>query len=168
MSKLSKLSQTQIIPSRSKFQIEHFVIGQHDTPEMRYQQILIEGADLAYKIKMAEIGIEKTKIEIKKLKKTGDELDALEAKEKELGMAYTSLVLESTRYEYAVLEGLFNQYINYSYEDIEANQPEYWKARLTRQAEIDIAQSRQGITAGNLTSLINAKFLERGLELENK
>ncbi len=27
---------------RSRFQIEHFVIGAHDTPEMRFHQIVLE------------------------------------------------------------------------------------------------------------------------------
>jgi hypothetical protein len=168
MSELAKIAQSQIIPSRSRYQLEHFVIGQHDTPEMRYQQILIEGADLTMKIKMAEFAMQKTEIEIANLKLSDDPIKLIEAKEKELGLAYSRLVLESARYEWAVLEDLFKQYPNYSYADIEANQPDYWKARLTRQAEIDRAQATQGISAGNLTSLLNAGLIDRTAELENK
>jgi hypothetical protein len=168
MSELAKIAQSQIIPSRSRYQLEHFVIGQHDTPEMRYQQILIEGADLTMKIKMAEFAMQKTEIEIANLKLSDDPIKLIEAKEKELGLAYSRLVLESTRYEWAVLEDLFKQYPNYSYADIEANQPDYWKARLTRQAEIDRTQAKEGISAGNLTSMLNAGLLQQIPELENK
>ena len=166
MKSLAHLSANQLIPSRSRFQLEHFVIGQHDTPEMRYRQILIEGADLTYRIRMAEIGIEKTLLEIEQLRSTNDPMDELSAKEKELGLSYSRIALEGALYEYAVLEELFSQYKNYTNEDIEANQPEYWKARLTRQAEIDIAQAREGISAGNLTSLLNANLIQRNNELE--
>ena len=168
MSELARIAQSQIIPSRSRYQLEHFVIGQHDTPEMRYQQILIEGADLTMKIRMAEYAMQKTEIEIANLKLSDDPIKLIEAKEKELGLAYSSLVLESARYEWAVLEELFKQYPNYSYADIEANQPDYWKARLTRQAQIDQTQAQEGISAGNLTSMLNAGLLHQIPELENK
>lgn len=167
MTELAKISTTQIIPSRSRFQLEHFVIGQHDTPEMRYRQILLEGADLTFRIKSTEISIQRQIIEIERLRATGEILDELKAQEIELDLAYTRIGLEGAKYEYSVLEDLFSQYINYSNEDIEANQPAYWKARLTRQAEIDVTQAREGISAGNLTSLINAKLLDRKNELEN-
>jgi hypothetical protein len=166
MSQLAKLSHSTIIPSRSKYQIERFVVNQHDTPQMQFQQILIEGADLTYKIKLAEINIEKTKIEISRLKNTGDEIDALEAEEKELGLNYTRLTLEGAKYELAVLEELFAKYPMYSYSDIEENQPEYWSLRLNRQAELDIAERREGISSGNLASMLNAGLIERKLELE--
>ena len=168
MSELARIAQSQIIPSRSRYQLEHFVIGQHDTPEMRYQQILLEGADLTMKIKMAEFALQKTEIEIANLKLSDDPIKLIEAKEKELGLAYSKIVLESTRYELAVLEELFKQYPNYTYAEIENNQPEYWKQRLTRQAEIDQVQAREGITAGNVTSMLNAGLLSRTPELENK
>lgn len=168
MSRLAKLAQSQIIPSRSKYQLEHFVIGQHDTPEMQYQQILVEGADLTYKIKMAEFAIKKTEIEIANLKLSDDPIKLIEAEEKELGLMYSKLVLESAKYEWAVLEELFKKYPNYTYAEIEANQSEYWKQRLTRQAEIDQVQAREGITAGNVTSMLNAGLISRTPELENK
>jgi hypothetical protein len=168
MPELSKITQSQIIPSRSRYQLEHFVIGQHDTPEMQYQQILIEGADLTMKIRMAELAIRKTEIEIANLKLSDDPIKLIEAEEKELGLAYTKLVLESARYEWAVLEELFKKYPNYTYAEIENNQPEYWKQRLTRQAEIDQVQAREGITAGNVASMLNAGLISRTPELENK
>ena len=166
MTNLEKIANSQIIPSRSKYQLENFVIKQHDTPEMQYQQILIEAADLAYKIKLAELNEKKTVIEIERLRSTGDEIDELTAQEKELGLGYTRLSLQSARYEFSVLEELFKQYPNYSYAEVEANQPDYWAARLTRQADLDIAQKTQGISAANLQSMLNAGILERSNTLE--
>lgn len=167
MSELEKLSNTTIIPSRSKYQIEHFVVHQHDTPEMQFQQILIEGADLTYKIKLAELNIKKTEIEIARLRNTKDEIDAIEADVKELGLSYTRLTLEGAKYELAVLEELFAKYPIYSYSDIEKNQPEYWNLRLSRQAQLELAERQQGVSAGNLSSMINAGLIKRELEMEN-
>ena len=117
---------------------------------------------------MAEFAIKKTEIEIANLKLSDDPIKLIEAEEKELGLMYSKLVLESARYEWAVLEELFKKYPNYTYAEIEANQPEYWKQRLTRQAEIDQVQAREGITAGNVTSMLNAGLISRTPELENK
>ena len=118
---------------------------------------------------MAEFAMQKTEIQIANLKLSDDPIRLIEAQEKELGLAYSRLVLESARYEWAVLEDLFKQYPNYSYADIEAKSNLIiGKARLTRQAEIDRAQATQGISAGNLTSLLNAGLIDRTAELENK
>ena len=64
---------------RSRFQLVHFVIGQHDTPEMRFYQLCLELQDMGYKLRLAQLSIRKTDIEIARLLETGDELDAIEA-----------------------------------------------------------------------------------------
>lgn len=167
MSDLSKIASKQLIPSRSRYQMQHFVVDQHDTPQMQYQQILIEGADLTYKIKIAELDLQKTTIEIERLRATGDEIDAIEADKKELGFHYSQIILESTRYELKALEDLFEKYPQYTYEDIEADQENYWNKRLTKQAELDIVQSRDGISVGNLSSMLNAGIIAKANELTN-
>ena len=40
---------------RSRFQLEHFVLGQHDTDQMRYYQTVIEINGLLHNYKVAEI-----------------------------------------------------------------------------------------------------------------
>jgi hypothetical protein len=168
MSDLAKRASKQIIPSRSRFQMQNFVINQHDTPQMQYQQILIEGADLTYKIKLAELDLQKTTIEIKRLRATGDEIDAIEADKKELGFHYSQVILESTKYELKALEELFAKYPDYSYEDVEADQENYWNLRLTKQAELDVVQARDGISVGNLSSMLMSGMITKANELENK
>lgn len=167
MSTLAKLASSVIIPTRSKYQLEKFVIGQHDTPQMRYQQLLIEGADMAFKIRTAELQIKKSLLEIAALKRTGNELDAVEAEIQEANLGMTRLALESAKYEFAALEELFAQYPEFTYADIEADQPTYWAKRLNRQAELDVAQIREGVSAGNLQSMLNAGLFEAGKELGN-
>ena len=50
----------EIQQPRSRYQLIHFVIGQHDTPEMRYYQLMLELQDTGYKLRLAEIGLKKS------------------------------------------------------------------------------------------------------------
>lgn len=165
---LEKIANDYIIQPRSRYQIENFVVGQHDTLEMQYRQILIEAQELIYKIKMAEINQKKILIQIDRLLKTGDELDALEAEEKQLSLQRTEIVLEGSRRELKILENLFNNSKKYSPEDIEDNQQEYWKLRLSRQAEMDKIQAIEGVSVSNLEALLQAGLLYKQTEIDSQ
>lgn len=165
---LEKIANDYIIQPRSRYQIENFVVGQHDTLEMQYRQILIEAQELIYKIKMAEINQKKLLIQIDRLLKTGDELDALEAEEKQLSLQRTEIVLEGSRRELKILENLFNNSKKYSPEDIEDNQQEYWKLRLSRQAEMDKIQAIEGVSVSNLEALLQAGLLHKQTEIDSQ
>ena len=67
----------EIQQPRSRYQLIHFVLGQHDTPEMQFYQLMMELQDMGYKLRMAQLGIRKLEIEIKRLLETGDELLSL-------------------------------------------------------------------------------------------
>ena len=143
---------------RSRYQLVHFVIGQHDTPEMRFYQVCIELQDMGYKLRVAQLGVRKTEIEIRRLLETGDELDAVEAEEKQVGLEQTLIVMRGAEREIAILTDLFDESTHYTRDEIEHAQPEYWKARLTRQANLQLMAG--GVQAGHLTSLDNAGFLD--------
>ena len=123
---------------RSRFQLEHFVIGQHDTPEMRFYQLCLELQDMAYKICLAQIGVRKSEVRIGRLEATGDELDALEAEEARLGLEQTAIVMAGAEREMAILTDLFNESTHYTRDEIEHAQPDYWQARLTRQTNLQL------------------------------
>ncbi|MFM7859191.1 MAG: hypothetical protein ACKO96_46535, partial [Flammeovirgaceae bacterium] len=74
-------AQKTIITARTKFQLRHFVVGQHDTKPMQWKQVLLEAQDLTYKIRSAEIQMQKTQIEHDRLLATGDIIDALDAEQ---------------------------------------------------------------------------------------
>lgn len=162
---LEKYTSNTIIPSRTRFQLRHFVVGLHDTPAMQWRQILIEGQDMAYKIRMAELSIEKAKIEIHKLLSTGDPIDAIEAEEKQLGMTLTERTLQGARMELQWLQEMAEEVGPFTFEEIEDDQPEYWTKRLQRQADIDQFSIANGISTGNVQSMLNAGLLsEKGEE----
>jgi hypothetical protein len=164
MTDIKQAAHNYIVRERSDYQLKHFVIGQHDTPEMRYRQILLEAKDLLFKIKNAEIELEITRRKIHKMESSGDEIKALRAEQLRLGMAVTLDALEAARRELQTLAELSKDYRHYSPEEIEANQEEYWKKRLTRQANTDRIAIEHGVHAANVASMMNAGLVNKELE----
>ena len=149
---------TEIQQPRSRFQLVHFVIGQHDTPEMRFYQLCLELQDMGYKLRKAQIAVRKSQVEIARLLATGDELDALEAEEKQVDLEQTRIVMRGAERELAVLTDLFDESQKFTRDEIEHAQPEYWKARLTRQTNLQLLSGN--VDVGQLTSLHNAGLLD--------
>jgi hypothetical protein len=157
---LQPYTETTVIPSRTRYELAQFVIGQHATAPMRWRQLLIEAQDMAYKIRLAELDCEKKHIEIDRLLATGDEIDAIEAEEKKLGLILTERTLEGARLEFGWLQDIAEQVGPYTLEDIENDQPDYWSKRLNKQAGLEQLSTTQGISAGNLTSMELVGLLE--------
>jgi len=128
----------EIQQPRSRYQLIHFVIGQHDTPEMRFYQLCLELQDMGHKLRVAQLGIRKAEIEIARLLETGDEIDAIEAEEKQVGLEQTQIVMRGAERELAVLTDLFDESQKFTRDEIEHAQPEYWQKRLTRQTNLQI------------------------------
>lgn len=123
----------EISQSRSRFQLEKFVIGAHDTPEMQYFQCITEIQNLYYTIKQVSLELEKTRIEIEALRCTRDQVDELNAQIKELGIEQTQVVGVGAFRELEILLEIKKQYPDYKREQIEQNQSDYWQKRLERQ-----------------------------------
>ncbi len=128
----------EIQQPRSRYQLIHFVLGQHDTPEMQFYQLMMELQDMGFKLRMAQLNVRKTEVEIARLLETGDELDAIEAEEKQVGLEQTQIVMKGAQREIAILEDIFNECQHYTRDEIEHAQPEYWQARLTRQTNLQM------------------------------
>ena len=134
----------EIQQPRSRFQLIHFVIGQHDTPEMRFYQLCLELQDMGHKLRLAELGVRKAEVEIARLLETGDELDAIEAEEKRVGLEQTLIVMRGAERELAILTDLFDESQKFTRDEIEHAQPEYWQKRLTRQTNLQIMSGNVG------------------------
>ena len=148
----------EIQQPRSRFQLVHFVIGQHDTPEMRFYQLCLELQDMGYKLRVAALAVRKTLVEIDRLEATGDELDAIEAEEKQVGLEQTRIVMRGAEREMAILTDLFDESTHYTRAEIEHAQPEYWQARLTRQTNLQIMAG--GVQWAQLDSMRQAGLLD--------
>jgi len=152
----------EIQQPRSRYQLIHFVIGQHDTPEMRFYQLCLELQDMGHKLRMAQLGVRKAEIEIARLLETGDELDAIEAEEKQVGLEQTQIVMRGAERELAVLTDLFDESQKFTRDEIEHAQPEYWEKRLTRQTNLQIMSG--GVQWAQLDSMRQIGMLDELVE----
>ena len=123
---------------RTRYQLEHFVVGAHDTPEMRFVQVCRELEALHYTIKEVALQIRKTEYEIEDLKEKGDRISLVEAEIKELGLERTRLVAIGAVREYDTLTEMFDAMTHFTREQIDASQPDYWQSRLGRQVNLQI------------------------------
>jgi hypothetical protein len=144
---------------RSQFQLENFVLKQHDTPEMQYVQCVTELEQLYYTVRNVSLKLKKEEIEIKRLRETGDEIDEIEAQLKELGIEQTRIVGVGTFREIKILLDLLKTFPRYTREEIEKAQPDYWTKRLTRQYDLQIA-TKDANAASHLNSLIQSGMVE--------
>jgi hypothetical protein len=143
----------EISQSRSDYQLEKFVVNQHDTDEMRYVQTLLEVQQIYYTVKHLSLETKKNQIKIDRLKATGDEIDAIDAEQIELGMEQTQLAALGTLRELETLLKILEQFPRYTRAQIEAGQTDYWVKRMNRQIETDRMGGRPSIAA-HLNSLI--------------
>lgn len=159
MTDIEKAARDYVVRERSDYQLQHFVVGQHDTPEMQYRQILLEVKSLIVKIRFAELDIKQKQVKISRL--TDDSLDIVKAEKLKLGIAITVDALEGAKQELAFLLRLAQSFPQYTAEEIEDNQEAYWQARLERQAMLEQMSAEQQISPANLTSMLNAGLLKR-------
>jgi hypothetical protein len=145
---------------RSRFQLEKFVVNQHDTEEMRYYQVLLELQSAYFGIRRLSLTVKKSDIEIARLRATGDEIDELTAQEKELFTEESRLALIGAQREWEHLLEIWNTFSHkYTREEIEIAQPDYWKLRLRRQAESELIGSGR-MTYGQIEAMRQTSDLE--------
>jgi len=142
---------------RTKFQIEHFVLREHDCPERKFLQLITELKSLRDGAVIDWLEQKKLQIEIDRLLKTGDEIDEIEATKKQFNLiALQDAMLYRSREIKAFVELLHQFEKIYTYEEIEAAEPLYWDKRLTRQMAEDMVSAQTGINPGNVRSAIQA------------
>lgn len=143
-----------IAQSRSNYQLQHFVVGQHDTQERQYQQCLLELNTKLNNIKRDQIALKKLQ------KKLAAEVDADEKELIEIDIEEIGFGLKSQMREAGVLYSIFSAMPKFTYQQLQEAEERYWQLRLSRQAETDIAQRNLGIGAGNLEALRQAGLID--------
>lgn len=144
---------------RSEFQLRHFVIGQHDTPEMRFVQCCIELQDMEHKLAHASLTRREIEIKIARQRKKGTELGEVKALKLELGLQQQTLAEIGATREVEILRRILAEMPRFTRAEIEAAQPEYWQARLNRQAELQAMQAATGIGWAQLDTMLQAGML---------
>ena len=150
-------AMAEIQQPRSPFQLQKFVINQHQTPEMQYSQCVTEIQALYYTIRTVTLDMQIQEIKMNRLRESGDEIDSLEADKLELGLEQTRLVGIGAFRELDALIAIFESFPKqFTRQEIDDAQPVYWKQRLERQSAL---QTLGGSQAG-------ASHLEALLQIE--
>lgn len=152
-------SIAEIQQSRSRYQLEHFVIGQFDTPEMQFLQICIELQDMEYKLATATIALQQSDEKIKRLRAKGTVKHSLKADMLDLEQKQTRLLMIGAEREVAILRELFVASPKYTRAEIEQSQPEYWRLRLSRQYQLQ--EVTRSVGWAQLDAMIQAGIMEQ-------
>jgi len=167
---LGSLNLNKYYCGRTKFQLENFVQNEHDTPERKFLQLIMELKSLRDGYIIDSLEMEKLKLQIEKLLSTGDPIDKVEAMKKQYTLATMHESMEYRNREAGNICDLLKKLPkNYTYEEIENAEKGYWERRLTRQCIEDMASRTTGVNPGNIRAIIqsNCKVGEKFLELQN-
>ena len=148
---------SQYTLGRTRFQLENFVLKEHDCPERMFLQAVTELKSLRDGTIIDWLEQQKIKIEIKRLLATGDEIDAIEATKKQYILGTMQENMKNREREIKVLADALKKFPKiYTIEDIEAAEAGYWNKRLTRQMSEDMISAQTGINQGNIRAAIEA------------
>jgi hypothetical protein len=154
---LGKIDFSKYTAGRTSFQLERFVMQEHDLPERKFLQLMMELKSMRDGFIGDVFEIEKMKIEIKRLLAKNDEVDTLEAMKKQYFMRQLEENMIFREREIKTIVKLINSLPKiYTYDEIEAAESRYWECRLTRQAFEDMASAQTGINQGNIRANIQA------------
>jgi hypothetical protein len=154
---LGAIDFSKYTAGRTSFQLERFVMQEHDLPERKFLQLMMELKSMRDGFIGDVFEIEKMKIEIKRLIAKNDEVDTLEAMKKQYFMRQLEENMIFREREIKTIVQLINSLPKiYTYDEIEAAESRYWECRLTRQAFEDMASAQTGINQGNIRANIQA------------
>lgn len=143
---------TAIQQPRTDFELENFVVKAHDTEPRQWAQCVLELQNKYDAIRRAILEREKKEIEIRELL-TGDEKSRIDAKLKQIDVEQLDRAMVGALREFKALYCIYQSYPKqYTRDELNADQVEYWQKRLKRQALLD-EQATGRITQGNLDSL---------------
>jgi len=138
---------------RTDYALRNFVVGNHETEEMRYAHCVLELRNKYTTLKRSKISLEKIDYEISILKEKDDKLSEFEWREKEIDREEQLLAVKGAVRELACLYTIWKEFpVKYTRKQINALQPEYWNKRITKQANQDVISTGR-IGKGNLQAL---------------
>jgi hypothetical protein len=151
----------EVTQSRSEFQIEKFVIGQHATPEMQFYQVMLELQTLIYSYEHNLLEREKAILEIQALELSDNPIEKITAKQKKLGLEQLEVGLQGHERELTYLLNKFDSFEHYyTRKEIEEAQPDYWEKRLTNNARAMI-MGGQSVGFSYIESMEQAGILDK-------
>lgn len=129
---------------RSRFQLERFVLGAHDTPEMQFYQCVLELSTSIPTYRKALVSKRRMEREIERLRDSEEEDADLDLEEKEIAYAQFCAVLAGSERELTALLDIYRSIPHFTRSEIDHAQPDYWEKRLGRQAQLGIMAGKIG------------------------
>jgi hypothetical protein len=128
----------EIQQPRSRYVLETMILGEHDTAQMRFYYCVIELTDKLRKYRLAEVSKERIEREMNRLEES-DDVDAdLDLRQKRIEYDFFMGVMAGGKRELDDLFDIYAEIQHFTREEIDANQAEYWQARMTRQTQMQI------------------------------
>lgn len=156
---LGNLNLNKYYSGRTKFQLENFVQNEHDTPERKCLQLMMELKSLRDGYIIDSLEMEKLKLQIEELLSTGKAIDKIEAMKKQYNLGVMNETMNYRKREAKNISDLLKKLPKiYTYEEIEIAEKNYWEKRLTRQCGEEMVSRALGINPGNLRSLIQGNY----------
>lgn len=147
---------------RSNYQLEKFVVGAHDMPGRQRMQALLELQVKLFTIRRDQLSLKKLEIEIAQLDEkmkseegAAADLIQIEIEQLKLNRAEKELHRMGSVREAETLLEILHLLPSYTREQLQAEEEEYWRRRLQRQASEDLAATGR-ISVGNLDALVQS------------
>lgn len=143
----------EIQQPRTAYVLEKFVVGQHDHVTQSYAQCVLELQVKYDNLRRAKLNRRKLEIKIKEYEDKATELDLIEADLVRIDLEEQDRAVLGALREFEALYKLWKNFPKkYTRAELDAAQPDYWKARLERQAQQDL-QATGRIGVGNNEAL---------------
>lgn len=144
---------------RSDFALTHFVVGAHDLPGRQRAQAVLELQIKMFNIKRAQLDERRLLAEKYKHKTARDsrdpydkEIAEIEIERIETDLAELRLARIGSIREAQCLLAILEHLPKYTYEELQAEEAQYWQARLSRQALQDL-RTTGTIGQGNIEAI---------------
>lgn len=149
-----KSAFAEIQQPRTDFELQHFVVAQHDTEPQQYAQCVLELQIKYNAIRRALVDKRKIQIQIKKLRGFAHTAENLcEAELKQIDIEDQDMAMLGALREFQALYRIFKGFTKkYTRVELNSAQDEYWLKRLTRQANQDLLGNGR-IGVGNIDAL---------------
>jgi hypothetical protein len=124
---------------RTEYHLKKLLIGSGDTEADRYAHCVLEMMVKWDDLRLVKLHVEIKEIEIAELIEKGDKVSLLNAEIKKIELEQTNRARLGAMREFKALYRMWLEYPHkYTRNEMDADQPEYWNRRITRQVNQDI------------------------------
>ncbi len=138
---------------RSGLQLSAFIAGEHPRQPRFWRQVMLEMERAYYALKSADIDQRCNRFKRSEFEKSDDPEASFEIERLDLAFEQTNAAIDGKRREVADLYEMFKSLPEFTYEEIEADERDYWIERITQQGVTGIISRATGIGVGDLDSM---------------